>query len=248
MNTTNLTADMSSESHSGEPNANVRAKKMLLYLAIFSMVMFFAGLTSAYVVLMKGEYWVKIGMPNAFWISTAIILASSLTFKLAVDATSAGNQQRTRMMLLITLLLGVGFAVSQFQGWQQLIDRGHFMSGDIESISGSYGDDYTVIFKGKELVLVDGKFYFPDDNQRTESLNERVLSKSNTASSFIYVLSGLHLLHLVGGLLFLIYLVIKSYRVQVSASNNLGYKQGATYWHFLDILWVYLFLFLLFIH
>lgn len=239
---------MPNEINTGEQNAHVRAKKMLLYLAIFSMVMFFAGLTSAYVVLMKGEYWVKIGMPNAFWISTALILISSFTFKLAVDATSKGNQKQTRILLLITLLLGVGFAASQFEGWKQLIERGHFISGSIESISGTYGEDYTVVFKGKELVQVDGNFYFPDDNERTETLNERVLSKSNTASSFIYVLSGLHLLHLAGGLLFLIYLVIKSFRVQVSATNNLGYKQGATYWHFLDILWVYLFLFLLFIH
>lgn len=239
---------MPSESSSGEQNANIRAKKMLLYLAIFSMVMFFAGLTSAYVVLMKGEYWVKIGLPNAFWISTALILISSLTFKLAVDATTRENQKLTQMWLLVTLLLGGGFAASQFQGWNQLIERGHFVSGSIESISGNYGQDYTIVFKGKELVLVDGKFFFPDDDERTESLNERVLSKSNTASSFIYVLSGLHLLHLAGGLLFLIYLVIKSFRVQVSASHNLGYKQGATYWHFLDILWVYLFLFLLFIH
>lgn len=225
-----------------------RAKKMLLYLAIFSMVMFFAGLTSAYVVLMNGEYWVDIKIPTAFYYSTAIILISSLTIKFAVNASKKMNQAMVRGMLLLTFLLGIAFSVAQFQGWSYLLSIGSHVSGNIESMEGVYGEDYTVYFKGQKLVLEEDKFYFPDDHQRSEVLNERVLGKSNTASSFIYTLSGLHLVHLLGGLMYLIYLVIKSYRVQFDASNNLSLRQGATYWHFLDILWVYLFLFLLFIH
>lgn len=225
-----------------------RAKKMLLYLAIFSMVMFFAGLTSAYVVLMNGEYWVDIKIPEAFYYSTAIILISSLTIKLAVNASKKAQQQQARLFLLLTLILGMGFAVAQFMGWKQLLSIGGHISGNIENMSGEYGADYTVIFKGQELVLEDGKFYFPDDYQRSEVLNERVMSKANTSSSFIYTLSGLHLAHLFGGLIYLVYLVIRSYRIQFDAVNNLSLRQGATYWHFLDILWVYLFLFLLFIH
>ncbi len=225
-----------------------RAKKMLLYLAIFSMVMFFAGLTSAYVVLMKGEFWVDITLPNAFYYSTAIILISSVTIKMAVNASKKMNQQLVRVMLVLTLLLGIAFSISQFQGWSHLLSIGSHLSGSIENMRGTYGEDYTVYYKGQELVLENGNFYYPDDHQRSEKLNDRVLSKSNTASSFIYTLSGVHLLHLLGGLLYLIYLVIKSYRVQFDNTNNLSLKQGATYWHFLDILWVYLFLFLLFIH
>ena len=246
MNDTNPTAGSGEEKY--YQSQNQRAKKMLLYLAIFSMIMFFAGLTSAYVVLMQGEFWVDIAIPTAFFYSTGIILVSSLTIKLAVDASKKGDQQRLRMMVILTLLLGFAFAVSQFQGWKQLIAIGSHVSGNIESLSGEYGTDFTVIFKGQELVMEDGKYYFPDDYQRTESLNERVEGKSNTASSFIYALSALHLVHLAGGLLYLIYLAFKTYRVQITAQNNLAVKQAATYWHFLDILWLYLFLFLLFIH
>lgn len=246
MNTTTENAGTGPESQ--EQNRTTRAKRMLLYLAIFSMVMFFAGLTSAYVVLMKGEYWVNIEVPRAFYYSTVIIIVSSVTMKMAVDASKKGSQKMVRLMLSLTLLLGLGFAASQYQGWQQLVNKGLFVSGDIESITGTYGEDYTVIFKGKELVKVEGNLYFADDQQREESLNERVLSKSNTASSFMYTLSGLHLAHMIGGLIYLIYLVIRSYGVSFTATNNLSVKQGATYWHFLDILWVYLFLFLLFIH
>lgn len=247
MNDTNQNLE-EREDEQYERSQRSRAKRMLLYLAIFSMTMFFAGLTSAYVVLMKGEYWVEIAVPNAFYISTAIILISSLTVKLAVDATKKANQALARSMVLITLVLGIAFAVSQFQGWKQLINVGNYVSGSIENLSGEYGTDYTVIFKGQELVVEEGKYYFPDDYQRDQPLNERISGKSNTASSFIYALSGMHLLHLAGGLLYLIYLAVRSYRFNWDATNNLSMKQGATYWHFLDILWLYLFLFLLFIH
>lgn len=227
---------------------NTRAKKMLLYLAMFSIVMFFAGLTSAYLVLMMGEYWVSITVPSAFYFSTAIILISSFTIKVAVDASKNGNQKKVQRMVVLTLLLGFVFAGSQFYGWGQLNKTGNYVSGRISSLDGEYGKDYSIFYKGQELVLEDGIYYYPDDYQREEPLNERVISKANTASSFIFVLSVTHLLHMLGGLVYLIYLTVKSYRVQFDATNNLSIKQGATYWHFLDILWVYLFLFLLIIH
>lgn len=227
---------------------SVRAKKMLLYLAMFSIVMFFGGLTSAYLVLMMGEYWVNITVPSAFYFSTAVIVISSFTIKLAVNASKKGHQKKVQQMVVVTLLLGLVFAASQFYGWGQLNRTGNYVSGNISNLDGVYGEDYTIFFKGQELVLEDGIYYYPDDYQREEPLNERVVSKANTASSFIFVLSVTHLLHMLGGLIYLVYLTVKSYRVQIDASNNLSLKQGATYWHFLDILWVYLFLFLLIIH
>ncbi|MEO6883404.1 MAG: cytochrome c oxidase subunit 3 [Bacteroidia bacterium] len=71
--------------------------------------------------------------------------------------------------------------------------------------------------------------------------------KSNAAGSFLYVLTGLHLLHLIGGLICLIVVLTKSLLNRYSAENMLGLKLCAIYWHFLDALWVYLFLFLYFI-
>ncbi len=248
MTTPNITADASFAGGPNEQAAKTKALRMLLYLAIFSMVMFFAGLTSAYVVLMKGEYWVNIRVPQAFYISTIIILVSSLTMHLALRASREGNNARTRTMLVVTLTLGLAFTGAQYFGWQQLIGTGNYVSGSIENLQGTYGEDFTVFFKGRELIMENGKYYFPDDHSRAEALNERVMSKSNTASSFIYALSGLHLAHLAGGLIFLVFLVVKSFLKPIAGASNLGVRQGATYWHFLDILWVYLFLFLLFIH
>ncbi|HKL39423.1 MAG TPA: hypothetical protein VJ894_02030, partial [Cryomorphaceae bacterium] len=69
-----------------------RSKKMVLYIGIFSIVMLFAGFSSAYVISSYNEIWVNLSMPDAFYISTGLILLSSLTIKLAVNASNQGNE------------------------------------------------------------------------------------------------------------------------------------------------------------
>jgi cytochrome c oxidase subunit 3 len=69
----------------------------------------------------------------------------------------------------------------------------------------------------------------------------------NPSGSFFYVLTGLHLAHLIGGLIFLIWVLFKAFLNKYNPDNYLGVRNCNIYWHFLDILWVYLFLFLIFI-
>ena len=67
---------------------------------------------------------------------------------------------------------------------------------------------------------------------------------SNAAGSFLYVITLTHLLHLVGGLIALFVISINAKKEKYNAKNYLGFKLGSTYWHFLGILWIYLFFFL----
>jgi len=66
------------------------------------------------------------------------------------------------------------------------------------------------------------------------------------SGSFIIGLVGLHLLHLVGGLLFLLVVLIKSLTFQVHKKNLLSINLCNTYWHFVGVLWFYLYTFLYF--
>lgn len=70
----------------------------------------------------------------------------------------------------------------------------------------------------------------------------------NPAGSFIYVLTGLHAFHLVSGLIFLIIVLISSFKHKVHSGNLVRMEMCTTYWHFLGALWVYLFVFLIFYH
>lgn len=186
-----------------EENRQIREKvaKPLLLLAMGSMVMIFGSLTSAYIVRMgKGE-WLHFDLPKMFYVSTAVIIISSVTMNWTLSSAKKNDFKSMKMASLITLLLGVAFVVFQFQGWAALVDQ-------------------KIFFAGKS---------------------------SNASGQFMYALTGLHMVHLIGGLFALLVVWIKSTRQKYNSENLLGIRLCAIFWHFLDALWIFLFLFLLFV-
>ncbi len=181
---------------------NNRAKKMMLWFGIISLVMSFAGWTSAFVVSSSRPDWLKdFQLPNAFIISTVIILMSSLTFILAKKALKKEDRQQTTLFLIITLTLGIAFIFYQFTGFQQIIDLGYNFTGPT----------------------------------------------SNVTMSYIYLIAIVHILHVVVGLICLLVVIYNHFKQKYNTSKMLGFELAATFWHFIDILWVYLFLFLYFV-
>jgi len=69
---------------------------------------------------------------------------------------------------------------------------------------------------------------------------------SNPAGSFVYVISGFHGFHIISGLIYLLIVLYSSIRGKVKSNNLLQIEMCTTYWHFLDLLWIYLFVFLQF--
>ena len=69
---------------------------------------------------------------------------------------------------------------------------------------------------------------------------------SSITSTFLYVVTIVHLAHLAGGLISLLIIIYNHFKQKYNSTQTLGIELGAMYWHFLDFLWVYLFLFLYF--
>lgn len=180
--------------------ARRKAAKPMLYIGIISMIMLFAGLTSAYVVRADNGNWLVFQLPPIAMISTAIIIMSSITLFMAQKAIKANNHNLTVIGLALTLGLGLAFFYTQISGWKQLTAQG-------------------IYFFGKY---------------------------SNASGSFLYLIALVHLAHMVGGLMALLVTLIKSLRRKYSSADYLGIELTSIYWHFLDLLWVYLFLFLYF--
>lgn len=67
--------------------------------------------------------------------------------------------------------------------------------------------------------------------------------RSNTAASFLFVITGMHILHVLGGVIALVVIFLRAYRTSVKQYSPVGLEIAATYWHFVDILWIYLFIF-----
>lgn len=116
-----------------------KSYKMLLWFAMISIVMVFAGLTSAYVISKSRPDWLKdFVLPSAFIASTAVMLLSSLTFYLAKKAIQKDERKATTMYLLATLLLGFTFVFLQFEGFSQVIASGYFFTGSESTITTSF--------------------------------------------------------------------------------------------------------------
>jgi len=176
----------------------IHPHKFTLWVAIGSIVMMFAGLTSAYIVKRDQPNWVGFEMPRVFWYSTAIILVSSATVQFAVRSFKDREMRRYRALMFITMLLGLAFVGCQLAGFAQLWGKG-------------------IDFRG------------------------------SGAGQFLYVIAGLHAVHVLGGVVVLVVQWIKSQRKKVRNYASTPVEIAATYWHFVDLLWVYLFVFFLWI-
>jgi cytochrome c oxidase subunit III len=179
-----------------EERTRIATPKIVLWIGIASIVMLFAGLTSGYIVRQSEGNWIQFRIPSAFYVSTGIIIASSLTMHWALRASRRNNYAEIKRWLIVTLGLGIAFIFCQFFGYNQLMREGIFFTG------------------------------------------------GNVSGSFFYVITALHAAHVAGGILSLMFTSGKAVLEKYNSENNLGIQVCATYWHFMGILWLYLFVFL----
>lgn len=89
-------------------------------------------------------------------------------------------------------------------------------------------------------------FQFQGFTQLFENHLYPVGGSGSITISFLYVLVYVHLAHLAGGIISLLIIIYNHFKQKYNSSQFLGIELGAMYWHFLDFLWIYLFLFLYF--
>ncbi|KRP27563.1 cytochrome c oxidase subunit 3 [Polaribacter sp.] len=181
--------------------AKKKSAKPMLWISMISMVMFFAGLTSAYVISMKREDWVNFGLPDAFYISTALIVVSSLTLILSQRFLKQDKRQLSLLLVVITFFLGIGFVWQQYVGFNELKSVGLFFTGP----------------------------------------------ESTVSTSFIIGITFMHVLHLLAGIIVLFVVIYNHFKYKYNSDEMLGFELGAIFWHFVDVLWIYLILFFYFI-
>jgi cytochrome c oxidase subunit 3 len=120
-------------------------------------------------------------------------------------------------------------------------DRGDFI------MDGKYGEDFWIYYNGEKLDY-ENRDFFIRGQKISPKLETDLFKQQNTASAFIYVFAGMHLLHWLGGIIVLCVLLFKGLKGSYTSGDHLGLTIGSRYWHFLGILWLYLYLFLIFIH
>ncbi|MCF6351149.1 MAG: cytochrome c oxidase subunit 3 [Flavobacteriaceae bacterium] len=119
------------------PTLKEQTYKQMLYFALVSLTMAFAGLTSAYIISKKRDDWVSFDMPLLFYYSTLLIILSSICFYFAKKAIQNENRNKAAFLLTMTLFLGVAFIYFQYQGYLALNKVGLFFTGPESNISSS---------------------------------------------------------------------------------------------------------------
>lgn len=116
-----------------------KSKRMMLWFGIAALIMGFAAITSAYIVSSSRKDWASdIELPPLFYISTLIIVISSLTYFLAKRAIQQNKSQLSTILLVTTLVLGIAFIVLQFKGFEQMLSKGIYFTGPTSSIKAAY--------------------------------------------------------------------------------------------------------------
>ncbi len=178
----------------------------MLYLAIIGSILLFLTILLVFIMKEVRNIDIPVSIPKVFWLSTALILASSYTLNQANKTFRNEKFRQYRLHIALTLALGILFILLQLLGWKQLLNLGITMS-------------------------------------------------NNTGGMFIYVLSGLHIFHTLGGIIALVSAnkdafqrlnYVDSFVYSVNPPKQLKIKLISIYWHFIDILWLILFIFLLY--
>jgi cytochrome c oxidase subunit III len=164
-----------------------------MWLLLTAVVMLFAGLTSAYVVLRGVPTWISIAVPRLAWVNTLIIVFSSFSLETARHALARRDTPGIKRWVAVTGVLGLCFLAGQLVVWRELVNAGVYL-------------------------------------------------QSTLHSSFFYVLTSLHGVHVMGGLVGLAILFFKAVKGRLTPENDEPFKAGALYWHFMGAIWVYLFL------
>jgi cytochrome c oxidase subunit III len=174
------------------------AYRITMWVVLAAIVMMFAALSSAYIILSGGEQWRPVAMPRMFFLSTAVIITSSLSLEAAKRSLKLGKQSISFRWELITFLLGIIFLACQLMGWRELASQGVFFA-------------------------------------------------SHPHRSFFYFFTGVHGVHLIGGIAALFYLILRTRRKVelISEKTEITAQLVSLYWHTMDALWIWLFLLLL---
>ena len=175
----------------------IHPQKFALWTAMASITMMFGAFTSAYIVRRAAGNWLEFSLPDIFFISTLVLLVSSLTLHSSYKSYLAHHWTRYRAYLMLSVVLGLVFVVLQYQGWMQLFSVGIDLKG-------------------------------------------------NPSGSFLYMITGVHALHVIGGIAALIITLINAFSLKlvVTERRKTNFELTLQYWHFVGILWVYLLVFL----
>ena len=191
-----------------------------MWVFLITEIMFFGGLFGAYLIYRNLYYPAFVAGSNSisiFWgtLNTAVLICSSLTMAMAVHSAAIGARKLLVGFLSLTLLLGLIF----------LAVKGK-----------EYYDKWT------EHHVPGANFHFDDPERPGEApVPADVASQTSIYFSLYFAMTGMHALHMIIGVGILIALIWKANRGAFPPHHYTMVENFGLYWHFVDIIWIFLF-------
>jgi cytochrome c oxidase subunit 3 len=205
--------------HFAEPQQQRDAASLGMWIFLGTEVMFFGGLFCAYLIYRLwyfGDFAAASKTLNAGLgaTNTAVLICSSLTVVLAIWA--AQTSRRTLLITSLVLTLALGFAFLGIKGIE-------------------YHDKFV------EHHVPGASFNF--DKEALPGHPDQLANPRHAQIYFAlyFIMTGLHALHMIIGIGFFTWLLYASWKGRFTPEYHTPLEMGGLYWHFVDIIWIYLF-------
>ena len=208
--------------HFADEEQQKNAASLGMWLFLGTEIMFFGGMFLAYLVY-RLNYFNEFAaasrsiriLPGA--INTAVLLCSSLTVVLAVRAAQMGKRKLLIWMLILTLIFGLAFLVIKGVEWHEKYEE-HHVPGN---------------FMGRAFNVDDLKQDFPQLHVQSDH--------AQIFFSLYFAMTGIHALHMIVGVGIFLWLIYKAWKDDFSPKYYTPVEIAGLYWHFVDVVWIYLF-------
>ncbi|MFO0678704.1 MAG: cytochrome c oxidase subunit 3 family protein [Polyangiaceae bacterium] len=206
--------------HFDTPVQQFESAKLGMWAFIVTEILMFGGLFVAYGIYKMQEPSVFVAAHHELnkvmgAINTVVLLFSSLTAALAVRASQVGNRKQTSMYIVVTLLCACVFLIVKYFEWSHKIHEG----------------------------LLPGRYFgHPGfDLTKTSAWETPLPARANMFFGLYFMMTGLHLLHVLIGMSVLGWVLWRNQRNDFSKEYFTAVDLGALYWHLVDLVWIYLF-------
>jgi cytochrome c oxidase subunit III len=206
-----------------------------MWVFLLTEIMMFGGLFAAYLIYRLKYYDAFVAGSSSIdvkwgFINTLVLIGSSLTMALAVYTAQAGAKRLQQLFVVLTMILGTVFLVVKGIEYNQKYQEHHIPGG----VFGTFDavNRYTPEPSIYEELIKKGK---------TPEAALQIANQTEIFFCFYFAMTGLHALHMIIGLVMLTWLLVKASRGQFGPVYYTPMELGGLYWHFVDIVWIYLF-------
>jgi cytochrome c oxidase subunit 3 len=205
-----------------------------MWVFLLTELMMFGGLFAAYLIYRLKYYEAfKAGSTSidVTWgfINTLVLIGSSLTMAMAVSAAHTGAKRLQQLFIVCTMVLGLAFLVIKGIEYHQKYEEHHIpgMGFNATGVNGEKEGDIS-----REIM---------ERDKLPETAAKQIASQTEIFFSFYFAMTGLHALHMIIGLVMLTWLLLKASAGQFGPEYYTPVELGGLYWHFVDIVWIFLF-------